>query len=95
MWLVRPTKIHKGPERNLRYKRTLSLTSAQDECGLSTPHPGRFTPKREPWYPLHRGLGGLQDRSGQVRKILASTDFNPRTAHPVTSTYTDCATPAQ
>ena len=42
-------------------------------------------------YPLYRRLGEPQGRSGQVRKISPLPGFDPRTAHPVASLYTDCA----
>ena len=35
--------------------------------------------------PLDRRLGGTQDQSGRVRKILSPTGFNPRTVRPVAS----------
>jgi hypothetical protein len=35
---------HEGPERECKYSSTLSLTSALDGRGGSTPRPGRFTP---------------------------------------------------
>ena len=47
----------------------LSLTSALDKGGWLTPSPGRFTPGKETRYPLYRRLGGLQGRSGRVRKF--------------------------
>jgi len=34
-------------------------------------------------YPLCRRLGGLQGRSGRVRKISPSLGFDPRTVQPV------------
>ena len=37
---------HKGPEGEV-YSSTLSLASAIDMRGWSTPHPGRFTPSKE------------------------------------------------
>jgi len=40
----------------------------------------------------HRRLGGLQGRSGQVRKISPPPGFDPRTVQPVASRYTDYAT---
>ena len=40
-------------------------------------------------YPLYIRLGGLQDRSGQVRKNLPPPEFDPRTVQPVASRYTD------
>ena len=45
-------------------------------------------------YPLHRRLGGLQSRSGQVRKISPPPGFDPRTVQPVASRYTDYDIPA-
>jgi hypothetical protein len=52
---------------------TLSLTSAVDEGGWSTPRPGRFIPGKEARYPLYRRLGGPQGRSERVRKISPPT----------------------
>jgi hypothetical protein len=43
-------------------------------------------------YPLYRRLGGLQGRSGRVRKISPQPGFDPRTVQPVVSRYTDWAT---
>ena len=45
---VHPRPGHEDPEREKRYISTLSLTSALDECGWSTPLPGRFTPVKDP-----------------------------------------------
>ena len=45
-------------------------------------------------YPLHRRLGRTQGRSGQVRKISPPSGFDPRTAQPLASRYTDWAIPA-
>jgi hypothetical protein len=39
---------HEGPEGEKGYSSTLSLTSALDGDGWSTPHPGRFTPRKDP-----------------------------------------------
>ena len=44
-------------------------------------------------YPLYRRLGGPQGRSGRVRKISPPPGFDPRTAQPVASRYTDWAIP--
>jgi len=44
-------------------------------------------------YPLYRGLGGPQGRSGRVRNILSPLGFVSRTVHPVASRYTDWAIP--
>ena len=42
-------------------------------------------------YPLYRRLGGLQGRSGRVRKISPPPGFDPRTVQPVASHFTDWA----
>jgi hypothetical protein len=39
---------HEGPEVEYRYSSTLSLTSAIDGDGWSTPRPGRFIPGKDP-----------------------------------------------
>jgi hypothetical protein len=67
--IVHPRTGHEGPEREYRYSSTLSLTSALDGGGWSTPHPSRITPRKKTRYPLYRRLGGPQGRSGRVRKI--------------------------
>jgi len=66
-----------------RYSCTLSLTSALDGGGCSTPRPGRFTPWKETRYPLYRRLGGPQGRTGRAQKISPPPVFNPRTVQPV------------
>ena len=45
-------------------------------------------------YPLYRRLGRPQGRSGRVLKISPPPGFDPRTAQPVASRYTDYANPA-
>jgi hypothetical protein len=86
---VLPRTGNEGPEGELRYNSTLSLTSALDGGGWSTPRPGRFTLEKETRYPLYRRLGGPQGRSGRVRKTSPPTGFDPRTVHPVAISYTD------
>jgi hypothetical protein len=54
---------------------------------LSTLPPGKT------WYSLCRRLGGLQGWSRQVRKISPPPGFDPQSAQPVVSHYTDCAIP--
>ena len=76
------------------YRSTLSLTSALDGSGWSTPRPGRCTPGKTR-YPLYGRLGGPQDRSGRVRKISPPPGFDPPIVHPVGSRYTDWAIPTQ
>ena len=45
---VHHTTGHEGPEGGYRYSTTLSLTSALDGGGWSTPRPSRFTPGNDP-----------------------------------------------
>ena len=54
--------------------------------------PGHSLPPGKTRYPLYRRLGGPQGRSGQVRKISPPQGFNPQTAPPIASCYTDYAT---
>ena len=58
------------------YSCTLSLTSALDDGGWSTPSLGCFTPGKETQY---RRLGGSQGWSGRVRKIWQLPVFDSRT----------------
>jgi hypothetical protein len=39
---------HEGPEGEQKFNCTLSLTSALDGGGWSTPRPGRYTPGKDP-----------------------------------------------
>jgi hypothetical protein len=43
-----------------RCSSTHSLTLALGGGEWSASHPGRFTPRESPWYPLDRRLGGPQ-----------------------------------
>jgi hypothetical protein len=81
-----PRTGHKGPEGEQRYISTLSLTSALDGCGWSTPRPSCFTPGKT-WYPLYGRLSGPQGRPGTVRNILPPPVFHPQTVQPVASRY--------
>ena len=45
-------------------------------------------------YPLYRRLRGPQNRCLRVRKISLPQEFDPQTAQPVASRYTDWAIPA-
>jgi hypothetical protein len=56
------------------YSSTLSLSSALDESGWSTPRPGRFNPGKDP-SPILWRLGGSQGRSVQLRNITSPTGF--------------------
>jgi len=49
-----PRTDHEGPEMEIRYRSTLSLTLALDVGGWSMPRPGRFTPLKDS-YPLMAG----------------------------------------
>jgi hypothetical protein len=52
-------------------------------------HAPATVPPGETRYALYRRLGGLQGRSGQVRKISPPPGFDPRAVQPVASRYTD------
>ena len=78
-----PRTVHGGPEEGKRYSSILSLTSALDGGGWSTPTPGRFTPGKQTRYPLYRKLSGPQGRSGRVRKNSPPPGFEPPTFQPV------------
>jgi hypothetical protein len=58
-------------------------------------HAQAVLPPGKTRYPLRRGLGRSQDRSGRVRKILPPPEFDPRIVQLVANLYTDWATPAQ
>jgi hypothetical protein len=58
----------------------------------SASRPGRSLHPGKTRYPLYRRLGGPKGPSGKVRKILPAPGFDPRTAQPVASCYTDWAT---
>jgi hypothetical protein len=63
-----------------------------------TLHPDSFNPRKEPWYPLNRRLGGLQNGSrdsGEEKNLFTVPEFEPRTVQPVAqSIYTDYTTTA-
>ena len=71
------------------YRSTLSLTSALDGVGGQRHAPSALPPGKMTRFPLYRRLGGTQGRSGRVRKISPSPEFDPRTVQPVASRYTD------
>jgi len=68
------------------------LTTALEGGEGSASRPGRSLPQAKTRYPLYRRLVGPHGRSGQVRKISTPLGFDPRTAQPVASRYTDYAT---
>jgi len=52
-------------------------------------HASATLPPGKTRYPLYRGLGRPQGRSGQMQKISPLPGFDPRTVQPVASRYTD------
>jgi hypothetical protein len=56
--------------------------------------PAALPSRKEMWYIVYRKLGRPQCRSGQVRKISPSMEFDPRTVRPVASRCTHYAIPA-
>ena len=68
------------------------MTTALEAGEESAARPGRSLPPEKTRYALYRRLGGPQGRSGQVRKILPPTGFDPRIVQPVVSRYTDYVT---
>jgi len=46
-------------------------------------------PLEETRYPLYRRLSETEGRSGRVRKISPTPEFDPRTAQPVAIRYID------
>ena len=52
-------------------------------------------PPRKTQYQFYRRLGESQSQSGRMWKISSPPGFDPRTAQPVASRYTDWAIPAR
>ena len=78
------------------YSSTFSLTSALDGGVWGQRQVPAALPLGKKRYALYRWLGGLQGRSGAVRKISASPPgLDPRTVQPVASRYTDWAIPTR
>jgi hypothetical protein len=71
---------------------TLSLTLALDKVVGQRHAPADLSPEKSR-YPLYRRRGGPQGRSGWVRITSPTPGFDPRTAHPVASRYTDYVIP--
>jgi len=69
---VHPKTGHEGPDGEYMYSSTLSLTSALNEGGRSTPCPAVLPPGRTR-YPLYRRLCCPQGQSGLARKIYPTT----------------------
>jgi hypothetical protein len=85
---------HEGPEGKEKYGYALSLTSAQDGGGWSTPRPSRFISRKGTRYPLCRWLGEHQGRSEHRRKTSPSPGFDPPTVQPVAIRYNNYSIPA-
>ena len=71
---VIPLQARCGPEGGQRYSSTLPWWSAA--------RPGRSLPPGKTRYPLHRRLGGPQDKSGRAENLVP-TGFRSRTVQPV------------
>jgi hypothetical protein len=69
---------------------SICLTTALDGVGGQRHAPATLFPGKTR-YPLYKRLGGPQGRSGRVRKISPPPGFDPRTAQPAASSYTDWA----
>jgi hypothetical protein len=74
------TKIgHEGPDEEYRYRSTLSLTSAIEAGGWSTPPPGRFNREKCPGTECTREWLGPRAILKRFRKISRPPEFDPRT----------------
>jgi hypothetical protein len=73
------------------YSSTISLTSALDERGWSTPSPGSFSPPGKTRYTFIVAWVGHRAGPDDCGKSRPPTGFDPRTVQPVASRYTDCA----
>ena len=83
-----PITGHEGPEGELRYSSTLSLTSVLDSVSGHSLVPTALLPGKTR-YPLYNRLDGPQGLSERVRKISPNTRYDPRTLQPLASRYTD------
>ena len=86
---IHPRTGHEGPESKYWYSFILSLTSALDEGGLSTPRSGRFPPAGGTMYSLYRRMGGLQGQSVGCGKSRPTMGFDPRFVQLVARSYAD------
>jgi len=86
---IHPRTGHEGPEGEQVYSSTLPSTLALKGVGGQSQDPAALPPVKNR-YPLYRRLGGLQGRSGRVRKISPPQGFHPRTVQPLASRYTEC-----
>jgi len=77
-------------EREYTYNSTLSLTSAADGGRCLTPRRGRFIPGKDAAPTAHEN-GLAQGRSGLVKKIFHTSEFDLRTSQRGANHYSDCA----
>jgi hypothetical protein len=82
------TTGHEGPGREYRYNSTLSLTSALDGSGLSTPCLGRFTREKDS-VPGVWEIGWASRLAWRVRNISPPLGFDSRNVQPVASCHND------
>jgi hypothetical protein len=100
MWLPlrepNPVLAAKFPANIFILTNDLIMSDIYHHCwmtGIVRPRHGRFDPGKETRYPTYRRLGEPQGRYGRVRKISPPPRFDPRTAQPVASRFTDWAIP--
>jgi hypothetical protein len=82
---------HGCTEGKYRYSSALSLVTALNAGGWSTPRPVLFTLRKGKYYPLYRRLGGPLGQSGGVMTISTQPRFDPQTVQPQASRYTNYA----
>ena len=78
-------------ERNWKYIALLFLSPRHSIGVGGQRHAPAALPPWKTRYPLYRRLGGLQGRSGRVRRISPPPGFDLRTVQPVASGYADWA----
>jgi len=74
-----PTTGHEGPAVEYKYSSTLSLTSALDGGGWSTPRPGRFTPVKRPGTHCTGGLAPGPVWTGAENIFVEQISASPKT----------------
>ena len=79
---LNPRTGHEGPEGQQRYSSTLSLTSALDMGGWSTPRPGRFTAGKGPGTNCTGGWVGPRAGMDGCRKCRPRRDSILRPSSP-------------
>jgi hypothetical protein len=79
---------HEGPKREKSYSSTLSLSSALEGVGWSTPRPGRY-PGERPGTPCIGGWVGPRTGLGGCGKYRPPPGLDPQTVQPVANGYKD------